>query len=272
VLFAYVGAALISHPDWKAVAASFFVPHIEWSAEYISVFVAIFGTTISPYLFFWQAAQEVEEERAQGRRTVPQRRGATPEELRDARNDTLVGMFFSNVIWFFITLTTATTLHRHGITHITTARQAAEALRPLAGNGAYALFTLGLIGTGMLGVPVLAGSSAYAISEAARWRGSLEDKPREARHFYTVVAVSMVLGMLLDYAGFNAVSMLFWTAVVNGVLAPPLILLVLLLTNNRKVMQQHTNPPFLRWFGAITIGVMSAAAIALIVLAVNGEL
>jgi len=272
VLFAYVGAALISHPDWRAVAVSFFVPHIEWSAEYISVFVAIFGTTISPYLFFWQAAQEVEEERAQGRRTVPQRRGATPKELRDARNDTLVGMFFSNVIWFFITLTTATTLHRHGITHITTARQAAEALRPLAGNGAYALFTLGLIGTGMLGVPVLAGSSAYAISEAARWRGSLEDKPRKARHFYTVVAVSMVLGMLLDYLGFNAVSMLFWTAVVNGVLAPPLILLVLLLTNNRKVMQQHTNPPFLRWFGAITVGVMSAAAIALIVLAVNGEL
>ena len=272
VLFAYVGAALISHPDWKAVAFSFFVPHIEWSAEYISVFVAIFGTTISPYLFFWQAAQEVEEERARGRRTVPQRRGATPEELRDARNDTLAGMFFSNIIWFFITLTTATTLHRHGITHITTARQAAEALRPLAGNGAYALFTLGLIGTGMLGVPVLAGSSAYAVSEAARWRGSLEDKPHKARHFYQVVAVSMVLGMLLDYAGFNAVSMLFWTAVINGVLAPPLILLVLLLTNNRKVMQGHTNPPLLRWFGAITVGVMSAAAIALIVLALNGEL
>jgi NRAMP (natural resistance-associated macrophage protein)-like metal ion transporter len=272
VLFAYIGAAFLSRPDWKAVAVSFFVPHLELSAEYVSVFVAIFGTTISPYLFFWQAAQEVEEERAQGRRTVPQRRGATAQELGEARNDTLAGMFFSNLIWFFITVTTGTTLHLHGITHITTARQAAEALRPLAGNAAYGLFTVGLIGTGMLGVPVLAGSSAYAISEAAKWRGSLEDKPRKARHFYAVVFVSMTLGMLLDYAGFQAVSMLFWTAVINGVLAPPLILLVLLLTNNKKVMQKHVNPPLLKWFGLLTVLVMSAAAVALITLAIGGRL
>ena len=267
VLFAYIGAAFLSHPDWKAIAISTLSPHVEWSGEYLSVLVGIFGTTISPYLFFWQASQEVEEERALGRKTVPERRGATPDELRDARNDTITGMFFSNVIMFFIILTTAATLHGHGLTHITTAREAAEALRPLAGAGAYALFTLGLIGTGMLSVPVLAGSSAYAISEAAKWPNSLEYRPRRARQFYYVIAVSMALGLILDYTGFNAVTMLFGAAVVNGVLASPLILLVLLLTNNGKVMQRHTNPPFLRFLGLTAFLVMSFAAIAMMVLA-----
>ena len=271
VLFAYIGAAFLSHPDWKAIAISTLSPHVEWSGEYLSVLVGIFGTTISPYLFFWQASQEVEEERALGRKTVPERRGATPDELRDARNDTITGMFFSNVIMFFIILTTAATLHGHGLTHITTAREAAEALRPLAGAGAYALFTLGLIGTGMLSVPVLAGSSAYAISEAAKWPNSLEYRPRRARQFYYVIAVSMALGLILDYTGFNAVTMLFGAAVVNGVLASPLILLVLLLTNNGKVMQRHTNPRFLRFLGLTAFLVMSFAAIAMMVLAAAGK-
>src|SRR2546421_8530349 len=179
----------------------------------------------------------------------------------------MTGMFFSNVIMFFIILTTAATLHAHGRTHITTAREAAEALRPLAGGGAYGLFTLGLIGTDMLGVPVLAGSSAYAISEAAKWPNSLEYRPRKARQFYYVVAVSVVLGLILDYAGFDAVAMLFGSAVINGVLAPPLILLVLLLTNNSKVMQRHTNPPILRFLGLAAFLVMGFAAIAMMVLA-----
>jgi NRAMP (natural resistance-associated macrophage protein)-like metal ion transporter len=271
VLFAYIGAAFLSHPDWKAVAISLVVPHIEWNGEYLSVLVGIFGTTISPYLFFWQASQEVEEERVRGRRTVPERRGATPEELHEARNDTITGMFFSNVIMFFIILTTAATLHTHGRTHITTAREAAEALRPLAGSGAYALFTLGLIGTGILSVPVLAGSSAYAISEAAKWPNSLEYRPRRARQFYYVIAVSMALGLILDYAGFDAVAMLFAAAVVNGVLAPPLILLVLLLTNNRNVMQRHTNSRLLGFLGLTAFLVMSFAAIAMMVLAAAGK-
>jgi Mn2+/Fe2+ NRAMP family transporter len=151
------------------------VPHVEWSSGFLATLVGILGTTISPYLFFWQASQEVEHEREQGRRTVAQRQGATDAELRAARTDVLTGMLFSNVVMYFIILTTAATLHAHGHYAITTAREAAEALRPLAGNEAYLLFTLGLIGTGMLAVPVLAGSAAYAVAEAQTWRGALDD-------------------------------------------------------------------------------------------------
>src|SRR5579862_6204713 len=177
---------------------------------------------ISPYLFFWQAAQEVEEERSQGR-NLAQRKGATDAELRRARIDVVTGMFASNFIMYFIILTTAATLHAHGATQIATARQAAEALRPLAGNAAYWLFTLGLIGTGTLGVPVLAGSSAYAIAEASAWRGSLAKKPRGARRFYAVLGAAMLGGLLINYLGLDAVKMMFWAAVINGALAPPLI-------------------------------------------------
>ncbi|HEV8673163.1 MAG TPA: Nramp family divalent metal transporter, partial [Methylomirabilota bacterium] len=222
VLFAYVAAAFLAHPDWGAVLRATLVPRMEWSPDYLATLVAILGTTISPYLFFWQASQEVEEERAHGRRTVSQRKGATDAELRRARTDVLAGMFFSNFVMYFIILTTAATLHAHGETRIATARQAAEALRPLAGDGAYWLFTLGLIGTGILSIPILAGACAYAVAEAEAWRGSLEDRPRSASRFYAVVAVAMLLGLTLDFAGFDAVAMLFWSAVVNGVLAPPL--------------------------------------------------
>src|SRR5207342_2409455 len=155
-------------------------------ASYLAAFVGILGTTISPYLFFWQASEEVEEERKMGRRTVTEREGATDDELRKSRTDVLTGMFFSNLVMYFIILTTAATLHAQGKTSIDTAQQAAEALKPLAGNFAYLLFTLGLIGTGMLGVPVLAGSAAYTISEARVWRGTLEEKPRMAKKFYAV--------------------------------------------------------------------------------------
>jgi Mn2+/Fe2+ NRAMP family transporter len=166
---------------------------------------------------------------------------------------------------YFIILTTAATLHAHGQTDITTARQAAEALRPLAGNGAYLLFTLGLIGTGMLGVPVLVGSCAYAVAEGAVWRGSMADKPRSARRFYAVMAVAMALGLVLNYLGFNAVKMLFWSAVINGLLAPPLILLVILLTSSRQVMGKRVNPPLLRYLGWATFGVMTAAAVGMLI-------
>ncbi|MDX6530307.1 MAG: hypothetical protein QOH41_2597 [Blastocatellia bacterium] len=263
VLFAYVITAFLAHPDWRAVLHSTFVPHVEWSSAYIATFVGILGTTISPYLFFWQASQEVEEERKIGRQTVEEREGATDEELRNSRTDVMAGMFFSNLVMYFIILTTAATLHAHGKTTIDTAQQAAEALKPLAGNGAYLLFTLGLIGTGVLGVPVLAGSAAYAVSEARNWRCSLEDKPRLAKKFYAIVASSMILGLVLDYAGFNAVKMLFWSAVLNGVLAPPLIVLVLLLTSNKKVMGDRVNPPLLKWLGWACAVVMTVAAIAM---------
>jgi len=265
VLFAYVLTSFFARVDWKQALIVTLVPHLEWSRGFLAVLVGILGTTISPYLFFWQAAEEVEEERAKGKRTVAQRKGATAEELKDARTDTVVGMFFSNFIMYFIILTTGATLHTHGQTDITTARQAAEALRPLAGNGAYLLFTLGLIGTGMLGVPVLVGSSAYAVSEAANWRGSMSDRPKKARAFYGVMAVAMGLGFALNYLGLNAVKMLFWSAVINGLLAPPLILLVILLTNNRKVMGEHVNSPVLRYLGWATFVVMTAAAAGMLI-------
>jgi NRAMP (natural resistance-associated macrophage protein)-like metal ion transporter len=265
VLFAYLLTAFIVKPDWLQVLRATFIPHIEWSGAYLSVLVGLLGTTISPYLFFFQAAEEVEEERAMGRVTVAQRKGATDEELRRARTDVVTGMFFSNFVMFFIILTTAATLHVHGLTHIATSRDAAEALRPLAGNGAYLLFTLGLIGTGMLGVPVLAGSSAYAVSEAMAWRASLESKPKVAPRFYGVVALAMVLGLGLNAAGVPAVKMLFWSAVANGVLAPPLIVLIVLLTSDPRVMGDRVSPPWLRCTGWLTAAVMTAAAVAMFV-------
>lgn len=264
VLFAYVFASFYAHVDWKHALAVTFVPHLEWSRGFLAVLVAILGTTISPYLFFWQAAEEVEEGRAQGG-TLAERQGATAGELRSARADTIAGMFFSNLIMYFIILTTAATLHAHGQTEITSARQAAEALRPLAGDGAYLLFTLGLIGAGMLAVPVLVGSCAYAVTEGAAWRGSMADTPRSARKFYAVMAVAMTLGLALNYLGFNAVKMLFWSAVINGLLAPPLILLVILLTSSQKVMGKRVNPPLLRYLGWATFGVMTAAALGMII-------
>lgn len=263
VLFAYVIAAFLSQPDWRAIAISTVVPHIQWSSDYLATFVGILGTTISPYLFFWQASLEVEEERKIGRRTTGQRKGATDEELRKSRTDVITGMFFSNFVMYFIILTTAATLHTHGLKEIETAQQAAEALRPLAGNAAYLLFTLGLIGTGMLGVPALAGSAAYAVAEAMAWRGTLEDRPRLAKKFYAVMGAAMILGLSLNYAGINAVKMLFWSAVLNGVLAPPLIALVVLLTSSKKVMGERVNPPILKWLGWATALIMAAAAVAM---------
>ncbi len=265
VLFAYVIAAFLAKPDWAMVLRSTFIPHLEMSSKYWATLVGLFGTTISPYLFFWQASQEVEEERKEGHVTLQQRQGTTDADLRQSRNDVMTGMFFSNLIMYFIILTTAATLHAHGKTTITTAKEAAEALRPLAGAGAYWLFSLGLIGAGMLGVPVLAGSSAYAVAEAAAWRGSLADRPQIGRKFYAVIAVGLALGLALDYAGFNAVSMLFWSAVLNGVLAPPLIVIVLLLTGSKKVMGERSNPRWLAVLGWITVVVMSAASLAMFV-------
>lgn len=267
VLFAYVITAFLVHPDWPAVFRATVIPHIEWTKSFMSVLVGILGTTISPYLFFWQAAQEVEEDRELGKSTVAQRRGSTDEELAIANKDVITGMAFSNLVMYFIILTTAATLNVHGIKKIDTAQQAAEALRPLAGQGAYWLFTLGLIGTGMLAVPVLAGSCAYAIAESARWRSaSLNRTPHQAPKFYAVIAISVLVGLALDYAGFNAIKMLFWSAVLNGVLAPPLVILVVLLTSDSKVMGKRANSPRMQLLGWLCAAVMTAAVVALLAL------
>ena len=265
VLFAYVITAFLAHPRWSAVLHATFVPHVEWTKDYLAVLVGILGTTISPYLFFWQAAQEVEEDRERGKTTVAQRRGSTNLELRVAQKDVITGMLLSNLVMYFLILTTGATLHVHGVTQIETAKQAAEALLPLAGKGAYLLFTLGIVGTGMLAVPVLAGSSAYAIAEAARWRSaSLCVKPQRARKFYAVIAVAIIVGLSLDFAGFNAVEMLFWSAILNGLLAPPLVVMVVLLTSDRKVMGSRANSRGMQALGWSCAFVMSAAAIALL--------
>ena len=262
VLLAYVLTAFVAGVDWRRALQATIVPHMEFSRAFFSVLVAILGTTISPYLFFWQAAQEVEEERAKGRNLA--RRGATRAELAACRTDVATGMFASNAIMYFIIMTTAATLHAHGRTNIATAQQAAEALRPLAGAGAYWLFTLGLIGTGVLAVPVLAGSCAYAIAEASAWRGSLDRPPGRAKKFYFVLAVAMALGIALNYAGLNAIRLLFTTAVINGVLAPPLILIVLLLTGDRTVMGGAVNSRTLALLGWLAFAVMVVAALGLL--------
>jgi Mn2+/Fe2+ NRAMP family transporter len=262
VLLAYVLTAFVAHVDWRLALQATVLPHMEWSRAFFSVLVAILGTTISPYLFFWQAAQEVEEERAMGR-NLGRRRGATREELHACRTDVITGMFASNAIMYFIIVTTAATLHANGKTNIATAEEAAEALRPLAGAGAYWLFTLGLIGTGILAVPVLAGSCAYAIAEASAWRGSLDRRPRRAKKFYIVLAVAVALGIALNYAGLDAIKLLFAAAVINGVLAPPLILIVLLLTRDRKVMGDAVNSRSVAFLGWLTFAVMVVAAVGL---------
>lgn len=266
VLFAYVFTAFLVRPSWWQVMRATLIPHVEWSRSYLAVLVGILGTTISPYLFFWQAAQEVEADRERGKTTVAQRRGSTDEELATAAKDVATGMLFSNLVMYFIILTTAVTLNAHGMKHIETARQAAEALRPLAGKGAYWLFTLGLIGTGMLGVPVLAGSCAYAIAEAARWRAaSLSKTFHWGSRFYGVIAASVFVGLALNWARLNAVKMLFWSAVLNGVLAPPLVILVVLLTSDKKVMGKRTNSRNAKILGWTCAVLMSAAALALLV-------
>lgn len=265
VLFAYVITAFLAHPNWSAVLRATFIPRIQWTRDYLAVLVGILGTTISPYLFFWQAAQEVEEDRQRGKTTVAQRRGSTNKELRIAQKDVITGMLLSNLVMYFLILTTGATLHVHGVTQIETAKQAAEALLPLAGKGAYLLFTLGLVGTGMLAVPVLAGSSAYAIAEAAKWKSaSLGILPQRARKFYAVIAIAIVVGLALDFAGFNAVRMLFWSAILNGLLAPPLVVMVVLLTSDRKVMGSRTNSRGMQTLGWICAVVMSGAAVALL--------
>ncbi len=263
VLFAYVISAFLARPHWPAVLQETFRPRLHFNREYLMTLVAILGTTISPYLFFWQAAQLVEEEKAAGRLTLGQRKGATREELRGMHADVITGMTICVAVFYFIILTTGATLYASGQRDIETAQQAAEALRPLAGNAAYGLFAIGLIGTGMLGVPVLAGSAAYAVSEAFAWRSGMNERPRMAPKFYGVIAVSMLAGVALDYAGFNAIRMLFWSAVLNGLLAPPLIVIILLVCNNPRVMGEHVNGRWLNFLGGAAALVMGIAAVAI---------
>jgi NRAMP (natural resistance-associated macrophage protein)-like metal ion transporter len=263
-LFAYIGASLFARPDWGAVLRGTLVPSVRWDAEFLAALVAILGTTISPYLFFWQASQEVEEEVAQGRRHLHQRRGATDIDLRGAAWDVNVGMLLSNVVMYFIILATAATLFEAGLANIQSAADAARALEPLAGRAAELLLALGLVGAGFLAVPVLTGCSAYAVAEAFGWKLGLDRKPERAPQFYAVIVGSTLIGMAINYAGINPVTALFWTAVLNGLLAPPLLLLILLLANNRAVMGERVNGWVLNLLGGAATLLMAAAAVGLL--------
>lgn len=262
-LFAYVIAAFLAKPDWYEVARATFLPQITLSSEYITTIVAILGTTISPYLFFWEASEEVEEEKSEGRTLLAERKGATDAEIKKEKIDTIVGMLFCNVVFYFVILAAGATLHVSGKTDIQSATDAAQALRPLAGNMATVLFAIGLIGAGLLAVPVLTGSAAYAVAETFGWPSGLDEKPRHAKKFYAVIAASTLIGVAIDFLGINPIKALFWTAVINGVVAPPLLVVVMLVANNKRVMGARTNGLFANIVGWLAAAVMFAAAIAM---------
>jgi NRAMP (natural resistance-associated macrophage protein)-like metal ion transporter len=263
-LFAYVGAAFLARPNWREVLRYTFIPHFSLNSNFLTTIVAILGTTISPYLFFWQSDQEVEEEIQLGRKSVRTRRGATDEELRNAKLDTIAGMIFCNIIFYFVILSAAATLHVAGKTEIQSAADAAQALTPLVGRAATVLFALGLIGAGFLAVPVLTGCSAYAVAESFGWRYGLDRKPRQARQFYAIIAVSTIIGMLINFLGINPIKALFWTAVINGLIAPPLLAIIMMVANNHKIMHKWVNGRAANIIGWIATGVMFAAAIGMI--------
>ncbi|HEV7636183.1 MAG TPA: divalent metal cation transporter, partial [Bradyrhizobium sp.] len=264
-LFAYVATALTVNIPWSAALLAAIWPKPIINADYFLMVVAVLGTTISPYLFFWQASQEVEEMN-QGKIDRPLRelyRGSGRREMDRIKIDTIVGMIFSNVIAFFIILTTAAVLNAHDITNINSATQAAEALRPLAGDFTFLLFALGIIGTGMLAIPVLAGSAAYGVSEAFGWAATLEAKAPDAVGFYTIIAAATVIGFGLGFTGIDAIHMLVWSAVLNGIVAVPIMAMMMVIVANPKLMGKFKARPWLVALGWLGTGLMAVAVIAL---------
>jgi len=263
-LFAYVGVALVVKLPWATVGHSLIVPQITLSTAYLTAIVALLGTTISPYLFFWQAEEEVEDikERTEARplERAPEQ---APRELKRIRIDTYVGMALSNTVALFIILTTAATLHANGVTNIETSAQAAEALRPIAGPFAFAIFAIGIIGTGMLALPVLAGSSAYALGETFGWHVGLARRPRRAKAFYATIAVATAVGVALNFSPIDPIKALFWSAVINGVVAAPVMALMMHLSSNPAVMGDFQLHRGLKIVGWLATGVMTAAAVGL---------
>jgi Mn2+/Fe2+ NRAMP family transporter len=262
-LFAYIAAAFLAKPHWREVLWGTLIPTIHLDNKYLMTLVAILGTTISPYLFFWQASQEVEEELSMGRDTLAEREGASDQEMKFAAIDVDVGMFFASVVFYFVILASGATLHVAGKTDIQTATDAAEALKPLSSGVASILFALGLIGSGFLAVPVLTGSSAYAIGESLGWKCGLNEKLRDAPRFYGLIIASTFVGMLINFLKIQPVTALFWTAVINGVLAPPLLIMILLVSNNKKIMGKRVNGKLTNVIGWTTVAVMSAAALGM---------
>ena len=265
-LFAYVGVVLSVDVQWGQVLAGIALPRLDLSAPALTLVVAIFGTTISPYLFFWQAAQEVEESAAAASGRKGANAASTGRQLQRIELDTIAGMTFSNLIALAIIVSAAATLHPAGITHIESSAQAAEALRPIAGPFAFALFCLGIVGTGMLAVPVLAGSAAYAVAETFRWKHGLDLKPHQARGFYAIVALATAGGVGLNFLGIDPIRALVWAAVINGVAAVPIMAVMMLLAADRSVLGKFTVRRWLKLAGWLAMATMAAAVAAMLLL------
>jgi Mn2+/Fe2+ NRAMP family transporter len=258
-LFAYVAALAAVHVPWGEALRGLLIPQVAWDADFLTMIVAIAGTTISPYLFFWQAAEEAEDTRVKPERApLKLDRQQAPAAFARIRADTLAGMAFSNIIAIAIIITTAAALHGHGVTDIESSAQAAEALKPVVGEFAYLIFALGIIGTGLLGVPVLAGSAAYALGEGRRWPVGLDRRPREAAAFYASIAIAMLIGVALNFTPINPIKALYWSAVINGIVAVPVMVLLMQMTGNRSIMGEFTIGGWLRALGWLSTAVMAA--------------
>jgi NRAMP (natural resistance-associated macrophage protein)-like metal ion transporter len=259
ILLVYLIVPLVTNTDWSNALKSSFLPQITWDKSYINILVAILGTTISPYLFIWQASMEVEHLKKE-----QEGFSVTKKILKDMRFDIGYGMFYSNLIMYFIILTAGTVLYNAGVRQIDTVEQAAGALKPLVGNFAYILFSLGIIGTGFLAIPVLAGSLSYAMAETFEWEQGLDKKYKEAKPFYWVIAISLIVGLLIHYIGISPIQALIYTAVLYGLTAPVLIAIILLICNNKKIMGDFTNGFWSNSLGIATLLLMTVAGVALI--------
>ncbi|HLM83816.1 MAG TPA: divalent metal cation transporter [Candidatus Bathyarchaeia archaeon] len=263
-VFAYIFAGIIASPNWGEVLANTFVPKIYWNENYIFALIAIFGTTVTPYLFFWQTSEEVEENKLlkikSDKRTLCTR-------VREMRTDVGAGMLLANIVFFFIIVTTAQVLFKNGITNIGSAEQAALALKPLVGNFAYALFALGIIGTGLLAIPILAGSGAYALSEVMKWREGLELKFSRAKGFYLIIAFSIIVGLLINFIGIEPIKALYYSAYLNGIIALPLLIAIMIVGNDKRIMGAETHPLWVKIFGWLAVVFMFGAIAATILLA-----
>lgn len=265
VLFSYVATAFIVNIDFKQLIYHTFVPSLTFSKEQIFLITAILGTTISPYLFFWQTSHEVEEEILHGKTNLRLRAVTTPAEVKKMRIDVWTGMFVSNAVMFFIIATCAAVLFSHGIYTINSAAEAAAALRPLAGEYAFLFFAIGIIGTGLLAVPILAGSAAYTAAESFNWKSGLYRKLHQARPFYGVIILSMLIGMGINFLGIDPIKMLIYSAVVNGLVAPLILFLIVQMTSNQKVVKEFVNTPIQAAFGWYITGLMAICGAATII-------
>jgi NRAMP (natural resistance-associated macrophage protein)-like metal ion transporter len=266
VLLSYVASSILAHLDWGQAIYSTIVPHFAFDHQSLLLICAILGTTISPYLFFWQTSQEVEEQIQQGKTTLRQRQSASsPEEVKNMRIDVWSGMLLSNLVMFFIISACGGILFPHGISEITSAAQAAEALKPFAGNATYLLFAIGIIGTGLLAIPVLAGSSSYAISESLRWNGSLHKGLNQAYAFYGIIIISMLVGLGLNFVGLDPIKALIYSAVANGLVAPFILFFIVRLSSNKKLMGHWRNHSFITFIGWTTTLLMAASGVAALV-------